>query len=418
MVPRRVAAPRVDPRDQHRQLDLDGVGVLELVDQQVAVAAVEGGADHTGVRAPQHLAGQHQQIVELELTGLAAFGGGIEREPAKLDRQPHHGCQRDLGAQLVASGADLLDALAETAEVVVVGPASLGAAAPAVGPAVVGEQAQLGVLVAGRLHPARPFLQLAQALVERVVVVGVVPLVAGARQLAHERVESRRPLRGLDGFRWCLGLGQVPVVVEGEGDDAQGVEPHPGRRGEQQRALDRVVGQQLVEKPGPTVVEGHRRRHLVEHLDPRRQPGLDGMLGEQPLGEAVQRADGGAVEVVEGAGAAVGHGVVAGAPGPFERTFELAPDAVAQLAGRLLGEGDRGDGVDPGGARGDDVDDASHELPGLARPRARIHEQRVVQRRGDAATRRTVGLRRVAPHAVVGHGDGSAVGVHGSAIPA
>ena len=198
LVPRHVARARVGPRDQHRQLDLNGVGVLELVDQQVAVATVEGSADHTSVRAPQHLAGQHQQIVELELTGLAALGGGIEGELAQLDRQPHHSGQRDLGAQLVAAGADLLDPLAETPEVVVVGPASLGAAPPAVGPAVAGEQAQLGVLVAGRLHPARPFLELAQALVKRVVVIGLVPLVAGVRQLAHQSVEPRHPLRRLN----------------------------------------------------------------------------------------------------------------------------------------------------------------------------------------------------------------------------
>ena len=82
LVPRHVAGPGIEPGDQHRQLDLDGIGVLELVDEQMAVAAVQRGADHAAVRAPQHLAGQHQQVVELELTCLPALGGSIEGEPA------------------------------------------------------------------------------------------------------------------------------------------------------------------------------------------------------------------------------------------------------------------------------------------------------------------------------------------------
>ena len=253
---------------------------------------------------------------------------------------------------------------------------------------------------------------------ERVVVGGVVPLVAGAGQLAQQGVEPRRPLRGLGGIGWRLGFGKVPVVVEGEGDDAERGEPHPRRRGEQQRALDRLGGQQLVDETGPAVVEGHGRRHLVEHLDPRRKPGLDGMLDQQPLSEAVQGADGGAVEVVKGLGTALGDPGIGGAPGPFELAFELASHAVAQLAGRLFGERDGGDGVDAGGARGDEVDDPSHQLPGLARPGARLHEQRVAQRRPDAVTRCAVGLRRAGRHGVAGHRDRRTGGVHGSAISA
>ena len=38
---------------------------------------------------------------------------------------------------------------------------------------------------------------------------------------------------------------------------------------------------------------------LVEHLDPRRQPRLDRVLGQQPLGERVERADGRPVELIE-----------------------------------------------------------------------------------------------------------------------
>src|SRR5262245_65572753 len=96
------------------------------------------------------------------------------------------------------------------------------------------------------------------------------------------------------------------------------------------------------------------------------------MLDQEPLGEAVEGADGGAVEIVESAGAAVDHDRVARAPRPFEFGLDPAPDAVAQLAGRLLGERDRGDGIDAGGDGGDEVDDEPQQLQGLPRTGPRI----------------------------------------------
>jgi hypothetical protein len=62
---------------------------------------------------------------------------------------------------------------------------------------------------------------------------------------------------------------------------------------------------ELVAKHRPAPVEGHLGADLVEHLDPGRQPGLDRMLGQQPLGEGVEGPDGGPVELVEGGPAAV-----------------------------------------------------------------------------------------------------------------
>ena len=68
---------------------------------------------------------------------------------------------------------------------------------------------------------------------------------------------------------------------------------------EQERALERGIVEQLVDEAGPALLERDLRRDVVEHLDARRQAGLDRVLGEEPLRERVQRGDRGRVELVE-----------------------------------------------------------------------------------------------------------------------
>ena len=98
---------------------------------------------------------------------------------------------------------------------------------------------------------------------------------------------------------------EVPVALELERDVAEGLDRLANLQQEQQGLL--VVGRGgqclVVEEPvdegGPPVVEGQLRGDLVGDLHPRRQPGLQRLLGEEPLGEGVQGAHGGAVEIVE-----------------------------------------------------------------------------------------------------------------------
>ena len=81
LVPRQragVVGPGVGGGDAHGDLDLDRIGVLELVEQEALVAAVQALADG-GVLADE-LAGEHEQVVERELAGLAPGVGGVERE--------------------------------------------------------------------------------------------------------------------------------------------------------------------------------------------------------------------------------------------------------------------------------------------------------------------------------------------------
>ena len=56
--------------DAHSQFQLDRVGVLELVEQEVGVAGVQRAA-FPFVLA-QQAAGEHEQVVELEAAVLAA----------------------------------------------------------------------------------------------------------------------------------------------------------------------------------------------------------------------------------------------------------------------------------------------------------------------------------------------------------
>ena len=76
----------------------------------------------------------------------------------------------------------------------------------------------------------------------------------------------------------------------------------------------------------------HARLALVEHPEPRIDTGRRGIGAEQPVTEAVDGRDPGAVELAGEIGA--------------PRLQEPRPDARAQLAGRPLGEGDDENRVD------------------------------------------------------------------------
>ena len=87
--------------DEHGQLHLNGIGVLELVEQQSSVAAVQPRSHRLAVhRVAQQGAGADQEIVELELARLAALPGGREREAAQLAAQSLDARVRDRAPQV------------------------------------------------------------------------------------------------------------------------------------------------------------------------------------------------------------------------------------------------------------------------------------------------------------------------------
>jgi hypothetical protein len=93
---------------------------------------------------------------------------------------------------------------------------------------------------------------------------------------------------------------QVPVVAEESRQRPQVFQLDPDRHREQQRLRDRVVVQQLLLQLGPAFLEGDRGTYLVQDVDEWRQAGFDRMGEQDLLGEGVQGADGGGVEVVQG----------------------------------------------------------------------------------------------------------------------
>ena len=100
------------------------------------------------------------------------------------------------------------------------------------------------------------------------------------------------------------------------------------------------IGQELVAERQPTRVEGHRRADLVEHLDPGRKPCLDRVFGEQALGKRMERADGRAVELLQGLAGAIPRSPSGFASAAFSSSARIRS---RQLGSRLLGEGNRRD---------------------------------------------------------------------------
>ncbi len=198
-----------------------------------------------------------------------------------------------------------------------------------------------------------------------------------------------QPLQGADlsqhlrhgiGHRRRLGshgghavLHEVPRAVEGESQRTELLRVDSRRVQEQQRALESGVGEEIIEDASPATIKGDARGDLVEDLHPRRELGLHGVLGEDALGEGVEGADGGAVELADGglaAGGRLGRG-----GGSLGVLVEIATHAIAQLGAGLLGEGDGGDVLELD-ARGHQSDHPVHQCGGLARSGSGLHEER------------------------------------------
>ena len=112
----------------------------------------------------------------------------------------------------------------------------------------------------------------------------------------------------------------------------------------------------------------------IELLEGRVDTRLDRELAQQAPGEAVDGADGGVVQRVERRSDL--HGVLCDGRARLA-LLKLLADTLAQLAGRLLGEGDRRDGAHiprPTVRIEDGVDVPADEDLGLARSGSRLEE--------------------------------------------
>ena len=201
-------------------------------------------------------------------------------------------------------------------------------------------------------------------------------------------VRSRRPLDELEqrGGAGALELGRRDVVDEAAGRRAELLEPLLERRalaelehelpsGGAERLVDpgdhpaqapRAVGREQLQpvrvavgaEPGQRLVERlareHRRLRLVELAEARVEPGLERIRLQQPIAEAVDRRDPGAVERP--------RQVVA------PSAAQLPADARAQLPGGALRVGDDEDRLDVDAVVADRADEALDQHRGLPRP--------------------------------------------------
>jgi len=399
-----VASGGIGGGEQQQDLGLEGIGVLELVHEDVGEPPLEVGPRLVVVA--HEVARAHQQIHEVEPSLLV-----LERA-IPLDR-PH---QLDLEQGGEIRVHQVLEALEDLDEV------------------GVGLQ-HVGARDAGRVLRAVPFAHVVLELpvggeidqrgLEAVVVAVPRPLGA-ARVLAQPprgpRVEVQAvllPVRRL--------LGEVGVVVhvaEHLVDERGAVEglTRPRRR-KVAPVAQRPAG--LAQPPGRTIrplvvrearetrspaerpphtlrrvlelllepaVEGPRVKPLGLGLGQHLEPGIDARLDRplaQELGtETVNGGDVGLLEVsqrVFQVTPALGGRCrrwALGAPSAREllaRSLEAGAETQLELAGGLLGERHRDDAIDRRVALGEDVDDPLNELGRLPGTRRRFDDQRLVE---------------------------------------
>ena len=122
--------------------------------------------------------------------------------------------------------------------------------------------------------------------------------------------------------------------VEGQGERPQLARGRPRRRSSRRSVRSRAGSARRSSRVrGPAPVERDAGGDLVEHLEPRRELGLDGVLGEDALGEGVEGADGGAVELGERRPGTARRSSAGGVPA-VGALLELLAHAVAQLGRR------------------------------------------------------------------------------------
>ena len=368
-----VAVGRIARAEQGGQLDLDRIGVLELVDEDPAVPVAQTRArPRAMLRVAEQRAREHEQIVEVELTRGPplcdrALGTSRNRgnQPLDCDVEYRVGHRLALFAQLGDAFAQAIDVCPVLLVTGVADPERRLIRPQELDTFGVVERGAQSVPIVGELVETREHG------------VGVGPAVDA--RCAH-RVELLEPtVERQPGQRRRLAdpIEQVPVVVEHLGHRAEMLQLHVGREEDEHRRLERRIVEELVDELVPARLERETRRDLVAHFDPGRQSDLDREFGEDALRKRVQGGDGGRVEVVERGLAAGPHDLRLG--GRRRPPPELPANTVTELRRGLLGERDGGDrrhrDGKVGSVGGDQSDDPVDERGRLARARAGLDEQ-------------------------------------------
>ena len=349
--------------EQEKQLRLYGIGVLELVDEDVPVAFPQIPA-HLGMVAKQ-LRGQHQEVVEAEQPDAQTLLCELEcRPPHQPDR--HRIAMRQPAVEMLADRA----VFASQDSQVIPQPLDLGRAFRGrLWPAVEREALSRGHLLGG-IEERREVVPSAEsALVAEGAhhLLGRIPSAFGLiirnqgqcpveQFLQHAAHPARLlgPGRG-DGIGGILDIEVLDHLVERL---AQLVHAQPGARQFLYQGIR--VGDDALDEARPEAFLQELALGLLRLLELRVEAGFDGALAEQTRAEGVDGAQKRAVDAVDcvaepGRPLAFGRIVAGLAVAPLERHLETFP----QLRRRLAREGD---GRDPGHFRFTALDQRHHPV--------------------------------------------------------
>ena len=354
-------------RQVKRELDLDRVGVLELVDQDRPEALAEVVADLGAVA--DEVARPDDQVV---VVGDALGAPLLLVVAHELLDQRQHGEQRlrahlaghPSGELLPLGGQLLLPALAllrrgeiGLAADVAVHLGKPGAQAPRCLDRAAAERLELVGVVEHRLDVGVG-AALGVAVRAKLLELGAVAV----EPAEHFRLGVGHPLEGLE-------RQQVAVAVNLKGCRAQlvGADPEVQRPGD----LRAVLGEGPCEPLAEGALEHELGLQVAQRAELGVKAGLDRPLAQQAGGERVDRLDPRAVEAAHRcreACAAPGVGL------PAERLLEPLAHPGRELGGRLVREGDHRKLVDGGLARGEHLGDPRDQRRGLARPSAGLDQ--------------------------------------------
>ena len=365
-------------RQQHHDLRLQRVGVLELVDQQEAVAAPEV-MPHARLLLEQ-VARVEQQVLERQPPGSAAA------PPPPPRRSGGHVDELRQGLRAHAGGVGLVLLLQALPVLQQPHPVLAATAAERGRLDHQRRQVPLDHLRRRRLQRLQVRDQLRRPRLQRLRHVG--------RALADppRAQETGRQLGAGQGRR----LGDVARLQVAELGDLEGQVAQVAQLESQpQAALDARPGGALLLAPEPVLpvlVEGELLADGVHHLEGGVEPGVERALAQQARCEGVDRLDVGRVHLPDGASQAALHRRV----GAGQRLVQLPPHAIPQLPGRLLGERDRDDLAQFGAARAHRLDHPPHQHRRLAGAGPRLQEDRRVEVALGGLAHRLVGGRAVA----------------------
>ena len=264
-------------------------------------------------RVAQQPAGEHQQVVELERALGAPLLGAVEHETADVPSEPSDAAEQHRGDPLLHTLGRGEQRIAASFSV----PTFSLSPSPNVASTAASSWADR-TRSAQACHSSMRFPD---------VVVDVArpgpdavhrPRRPGSSRGSRRPTPPGRAGRGGPGVPDRARLEPVPVVLQLLGHDAEVVRSDPLGRAHPERSGAVGVFEEGVDEDPQRSAKFTSRADLVQDLDPGREPGLDGAFAQEPLRERVQRADRGAVDVVDGPRGAVCDRRVIVTPSRFE----------------------------------------------------------------------------------------------------